>query len=172
MLTADEMHEVLHYASKTDLNARTLAKLSDMTDLLHKRRAPSTFEEALWLLAMERNYLMARKNRQYGKSNITQFGLLGVIVRANDKLQRLVTLVVQPALKGEKPTKPADESVEDTLMDLANYATIGQMLHRDWWMLPYEEAVASTKPLPPCSKCGTAYLGTAEQHKGTCAGEA
>jgi len=37
--------------------------------------------------------------------------------------------------KGETAT---DESVEDTLIDAANYAVIGLMLGRGWWGLPME----------------------------------
>ena len=64
--------------------------------------------------------LHARKNNDYGNAaheSYKEFGLVSYVIRLNDKLNRLKTL-----------TKPGtdvavnDESIEDTLMDLAAYA--------------------------------------------------
>ena len=70
--------------------------------------------------------LLDEKNRDYGPGNISAFGERGVIVRANDKIERLKTLVW-----GER--SPEHEKVEDTWLDLANYGVIGLMCHRGIW---------------------------------------
>lgn len=70
--------------------------------------------------------LLDRKNRDYGTGNISAFGEKGVIVRLNDKVERLKTLVW-----GDK--HPEHEKVEDTWLDVANYGVIGLMCHRRDW---------------------------------------
>lgn len=57
------------------------------------------------------------KNKDYGNSfnqTLNEFGLVAGIVRLNDKLNRIKTLYKQEAL--------VDESIDDTLIDLANYS--------------------------------------------------
>jgi len=54
-------------------------------------------------------------------------------VRLSDKAARL-----RYAWLDGKGTGATDESVEDTLIDAANYAVIGLLLGRGWWGLPME----------------------------------
>lgn len=70
--------------------------------------------------------LLDEKNRDYGPGNISAFGERGVIVRVNDKIERLKTLVW-----GDQ--HPNHEKVSDTWMDLANYGVIGLMCHTGAW---------------------------------------
>ena|SRR5699024_10454814 len=66
-----------------------------------------------------------RKNKDYGNSFSEQFeeyGLLSLTIRLDDKLRRLKQLGKN---NGEASVK--DESIEDTLLDLANYAIMGAM---------------------------------------------
>ena len=70
--------------------------------------------------------LLDTKNRDYGPGNISAFGERGVIVRLNDKVERLKTLVW-----GGK--SPEHEKVTDTWLDIANYGIIGLMCHRGDW---------------------------------------
>ena len=58
------------------------------------------------------------KNKAYGAS-YQRHGLLGVLVRMDDKLSRAWRL-----LHGENP---GDEALKDTLLDLENYATIARI---------------------------------------------
>ena len=60
----------------------------------------------------------AAKNHDYGDSFAKTRELIpnAILVRLHDKLNRVTSLL----LKGEQ--KVCDESVEDTLLDLANYA--------------------------------------------------
>lgn len=61
-----------------------------------------------------------RKNHDYGDSvhkTFEQFGITSFLVRLSDKLNRAITLSKKEALVN-------GESMRDTLLDLANYATL------------------------------------------------
>lgn len=63
------------------------------------------------------------KNHDYGNSfskSIDEFGLVAAVVRMNDKMERLKSL----AKMGSDEIKVKDESIKDTLLDLANYAVM------------------------------------------------
>lgn len=64
------------------------------------------------------NELYARKNADYGDSfgkSFKEYGLTMACIRLEDKLNRIKALSKQEA-------QVSDESITDTLMDLANYA--------------------------------------------------
>lgn len=64
--------------------------------------------------------LYHRKNHDYGDSftkSCNEFGLTSPIIRMSDKLNRLKTLSKTSPVIG-------DERIEDTLLDLANYAVM------------------------------------------------
>lgn len=70
-------------------------------------------------ICSELTKLYYRKNADYGDSfgkSFDRFGMTMARIRMGDKLNRLESLCEN------KDQKVADESVEDTLMDLANYA--------------------------------------------------
>lgn len=87
------------------------------------------FEEGVDLVLAELKELMLKKQADYGHGNITAFGEFGVLVRANDKIERLKNL----AKKGKNPS---NESIEDSWKDLANYGIIVLMLRRGVFTLP------------------------------------
>ena len=61
------------------------------------------------------------KNNDYGNSFsklFEEFGITSSLIRLSDKLERLKTLA------NEKKQEAKDESIEDTLLDLANYAVM------------------------------------------------
>lgn len=65
----------------------------------------------------ELNSLYDRKNHDYGDSfgrGFKQYGMTMPVIRLEDKLNRLKSLINAPA--------QVDESIDDTLMDLANYS--------------------------------------------------
>lgn len=74
--------------------------------------------------------LYERKNHDYGDSfhlTYQKWGLPMAAIRLEDKLQRFETLI-----RAESRVK--DESVRDTLIDLANYAIMTVMeLDREAW---------------------------------------
>lgn len=74
-------------------------------------------------ICQELNELYERKNHDYGDSfhkSFVEWGMPMVCIRLDDKLNRLKTL---------SKTSPEvfDESIDDTLMDLANYALMAIM---------------------------------------------
>lgn len=90
----------------------------------------SKFEEVL----LEMICLHDKKRKDYGSdddpfANVRaseSFGIpgwLGAIIRANDKMTRLKRFAHTGTL--------ANESVEDSLIDLANYAVIALVLYRE-----------------------------------------
>lgn len=73
--------------------------------------------------------LYERKNADYGNSfskTFDEFGMTSTIVRLSDKLERLKTLTKQEA-------KVKDESIQDTVMDIAVYAmlTLMELMNKD-----------------------------------------
>ena len=75
--------------------------------------------ERLENLMAEMMEIYKAKNKDYGDSfseSFEEFGLIAPIVRMNDKMNRIKIL----SKKGGRQVK--DESLRDSLMDLANYA--------------------------------------------------
>lgn len=70
--------------------------------------------------------LLIKKQRDYGRENIAMFGETGVIIRMNDKLQRLNKLVL-------RHDDPANEPLEDTYKDTINYSIIALLIRRGLW---------------------------------------
>jgi hypothetical protein len=75
--------------------------------------------------------LFDNKQQDYGPGNIAGFGTFGVVVRMNDKFERLKTLF---AKKGRK-RRAVNETIDDTLRDIANYAVIAILLEGGNWPL-------------------------------------
>lgn len=66
------------------------------------------------------NDIYARKNHDYGNSfgeTFDKLGIISAVTRISDKYNRLVSLCMLP----ESERKVKDESIEDTLLDMANY---------------------------------------------------
>lgn len=75
-----------------------------------------TFEE----ITNQMISLYNRKNNDYGNSfdkTLDEFGLVAGVIRLNDKMNRIKQLT-----KSNNEIK--DESIEDTLIDLANYSVM------------------------------------------------
>jgi hypothetical protein len=73
--------------------------------------------------------IMMKKQADYGPLNIALAPggpMNGLRVRMYDKLARLNNLA-------DKAATPNFESIEDTLIDLANYAIIGLLVQRGQW---------------------------------------
>lgn len=63
------------------------------------------------------------KNHDYGNSfdqSLDKFGLVAAVVRIGDKMNRIESLITKEA-------KVKDESIKDTLLDMANYAIMTTM---------------------------------------------
>lgn len=69
--------------------------------------------------------LLKEKNKKYGDSftkTAQQYGNIVIPLRINDKLNRLNQILIN----GEKDNMP-DESVLDTLIDIAGYAVLSKI---------------------------------------------
>lgn len=65
--------------------------------------------------------LFARKNADYGDA-FAKYGIVGVLVRMEDKIQRAVSI------SNKGITLVETESLRDTLIDLHNYSAMAIML--------------------------------------------
>lgn len=65
--------------------------------------------------------LFKRKNKDYGNA-YKEFGLIGVLVRLEDKIKRCLSI------SNSGITLVDDERIEDTLLDLHNYAAMALTL--------------------------------------------
>lgn len=66
------------------------------------------------------NKIYEQKNHDYGNSfgdTFDKLGVISAITRISDKYNRLVSLCTKP----EEERKVKDESITDTLLDMANY---------------------------------------------------
>lgn len=74
--------------------------------------------------------IMVRKHQDYGPLNIAMApggAMNGLLVRMHDKMARLENLYYKSS------DTPNYESIEDTFIDLANYAIIGLLVQRGQW---------------------------------------
>ena len=65
--------------------------------------------------------LFERKNKDYGDA-FAKFGLIGVLVRIEDKIQRAISISKSGIVLVD------DEGLKDTLLDLHNYAAMALMI--------------------------------------------
>jgi hypothetical protein len=80
-------------------------------------------------ITLELLTILYKKHEDYGPMNIAGApggAMNGLRVRMYDKLARLNNL-------NETGDTPNYESIEDTLIDLANYAIIGLLVQRNQW---------------------------------------
>lgn len=77
-------------------------------------------------VAIENIKVLDAKQKDYGSGNIAAFGEFGVLVRTWDKISRLRNLLTNVQ-------DPKNESVEDSWLDLSNYAIIAVLCRRGEW---------------------------------------
>lgn len=82
-------------------------------------------------LCEQLNETYARKNSDYGNSfgqTFDKLGIISAVTRISDKYNRLCALATKP----EEERKVKDESITDTLLDMANYCLMTVIeLHKD-----------------------------------------
>jgi len=102
-----------------------------------------SFEATFAEIYSEAFALLVRKQERYGDSNIQQLGIHGVISRiAYDKIERAKRFLNGKVVDGEVILDPlpdgGDESLADTMLDIANYALITVALQRGKWGRPLD----------------------------------
>lgn len=107
---------------------------------LHKteQRAPEQCRAFVdTIMRMYRTHL--DKNADYSPNNIVGTGDMGVIVRMWDKMARLMALrgfafTIDPqSVRFTQPSSPKNESVDDSILDIAVYAVIFNLLRQNRW---------------------------------------
>ena len=100
-------------------------------------RYPKTSKE-FKKIQREQYELFAKKQLDYGPANIgmgkskvktdedVRLSLIGLGTRLNDKLSRLLNLTMNNK-------EPKNESIDDTLIDIANYAVMGLIVRSKLW---------------------------------------
>lgn len=106
-LCARRLHDKLHY------------------DEVYKKEIKD-FPTPLWIAQT-----VARKQSNYGTSNISKFGLYGLILRIHDKIGRIDNL-----LKFQKNSSIDNETIFDTLVDLVGYSILLNLWINNWFLLP------------------------------------
>ena len=74
----------------------------------------------------EMDNLIRKKNAMYGDGNIDTIGQNGIIIRIQEKIERLKHLLLNKI-------NPREEPVEDTWKDIIGYGIIGLMVNRGKW---------------------------------------
>ena len=85
-------------------------------------------ERSMALLMQEKFELFKRKQHDYGPHNISKLGSRGILVRVNDKFERLLNLLWynnDPSVK--------DEKLEDTWSDMGIYSFMAILEERGLW---------------------------------------
>lgn len=77
--------------------------------------------EQMEIIQKEAMELFKKKNADYGDA-FAKFGLIGVLMRIEDKIQRALSI------QKNNITLVEDEKIKDTLLDLHNYAAMALML--------------------------------------------
>jgi hypothetical protein len=81
-------------------------------------------------VALECVKLFDEKQLDYGSTNISASGEIGVAVRIQDKASRMRHILLK-GMRGETGVK--NEPLVDTYQDVANYGMIGMLLNRKVW---------------------------------------
>lgn len=116
----------------------------------------STFQAAVREVIDDLFDLLIERQRKYGPKNIEAGGILGCLIRAQDKIERLKKAFPCIETMDISSNDYPDESIEDSMMDLANFGIITLMLYRGTWGKPLVEpkpssftANVSTQPILP-----------------------
>lgn len=106
------------------------------------------------------NKIYEQKNSDYGNSfgeTFKKLGIISAITRISDKYNRICSLATKPA----EERKVKDESIKDTLLDMANYCimTVIEIENENGEeSKPVNEVakwiISSDGYYPYCSKCG------------------
>jgi hypothetical protein len=97
--------------------------MSEPTQSLSSTTAPTQSQRVAQMRGIQNEalQLFAKKNADYGDA-FAKYGVVGVIVRLEDKLQRCINI------QRTSITMVNTESLRDTLLDLHNYSAMAIML--------------------------------------------
>jgi hypothetical protein len=88
---------------------------------------PRYLDEAFQKICKEMLSTFIQKHKDYGKGNILSIKELGIVFRESEKIERLKNLLMNQS------KTPANESIDDSWLDVAVYAVIAQMYRKGWF---------------------------------------
>lgn len=120
----NKLNEVIGvYRGTGDLNIHTIQEVKQGIEILGTRPVLSDNVEQFMSITHNMAKTYAAKNHDYGNSfeqSLNEFGLVASVVRLGDKMNRIKSLI-------KKEAQVKDESIKDTLLDMANYAIMTVM---------------------------------------------
>ena len=126
----ENRNEYLRKQLNTQKNMSKQIKQSDVDLLVDILEIKTEMGSEMVRAAMECLRLFDTKQLDYGSSNISSSGELGIAVRLQDKVSRMRHILIKE-IQDRQPIN--HESLEDTYKDAANYALIGLLLQRKRW---------------------------------------
>ena len=118
---------ILVACNNIHFNMNTLPKTTSLSFYFKKydaREVSSQFTD----ITKKMNETFIKKNKDYGNSfdkSCDEWGIIAALVRMEDKLNRLKSITKNGNIQVK------DESLKDTLLDLANYAIMTIMWHEN-----------------------------------------
>ena len=119
-----EFHSTRMEDGKPDA-ARRATEMQHLCEALELKTVAG--REAL-RIALENIKLLDNKQLDYGSRNISGFATFGVVVRMNDKFERIKSL-----FNTGRRRRAINESILDSFKDISNYAIIAEMLETGKW---------------------------------------
>lgn len=83
-----------------------------------------TLDQAYEEILQELLVTFLKKHKDYGKGNILSIKELGIAMRISEKAERVKHLL----MKEQMGEKPANESIDDSMTDIAVYAIIAKLV--------------------------------------------
>lgn len=108
---------------KTEIGLSLIRGVKEGIRMLGSRPKPAESVEKFTEITSNMAKTYAAKNHDYGNSfdkSLDKFGIVASIVRMGDKMNRIESLT-------KKEAQVKDESIKDTLLDMANYAIMTVM---------------------------------------------
>ena len=124
-----DKNDTVHFFNDADVNQTSEKLAGQLYQALKKDSPKSTFKG----ITEEMVTIQTCKNIDYGNSfynTMEEFGPISAAIRMNDKLNRFKQLITTKTIKVQ------DEKIEDTLIDLANYA----VMTVEWYRKKHESS--------------------------------
>ena len=113
-----------HGASLTKCDTLVNAKRIKKKVHMSCKKDPKTLDQAFAQINDEVLKMFIKKHKDYGKGNILSVKELGISMRVAEKAERLKNLLIKEC------EDPANESIEETWVDIATYAVIAILYRR------------------------------------------
>jgi hypothetical protein len=113
-----------------------------VSDVCNKLGLETSLVRAVAPILIQNLITLEMKQRDYGPHNLTKFGTFGVVVRMNDKMERITNLSKKSGslslayqMANDKTLNSAanNEPLADSFLDLANYALIAYVMQQNLW---------------------------------------